>query len=128
MLLSLHDRDLHFAVMVMKAIKKTNKHTSHDIQDDEFFKAWLCVHCGRFLLPLLKQIFCCIICDECTDAANREHIYYVVPFTISDSVYGSTFFLTTGTHGMHVLVGRFFCLFVYLEFCIIKLIKKSLLG
>ena len=32
--------------------------------------------------------------------------YYVAPFTISDSVYGSTFFLTTGAHGMHVLVGN----------------------
>ena len=32
--------------------------------------------------------------------------YYVAPFPIiSDSVYGSTFFLTTGAHGMHVLVG-----------------------
>ena len=25
--------------------------------------------------------------------------YYEAPFTISDSVYGSTFFVTTGAHG-----------------------------
>jgi quinol-cytochrome oxidoreductase complex cytochrome b subunit len=34
--------------------------------------------------------------------------YLHAPFTISDSVYGSTFFLTTGFHGMHVLVGTLF--------------------
>ena len=30
------------------------------------------------------------------------------PFTISDSVYGRTFFITTGFHGFHVLVGTIF--------------------
>lgn len=32
-----------------------------------------------------------------------EYIY--CPFSISDSVYGSTFFITTGFHGLHVIVG-----------------------
>mmetsp|Transcript_16516 Transcript_16516/g.35719 ORF Transcript_16516/g.35719 Transcript_16516/m.35719 type:complete len:382 (-) Transcript_16516:367-1512(-) len=31
--------------------------------------------------------------------------YSQLPFTITDSAYGSTFFLTTGFHGMHVLLG-----------------------
>ena len=31
--------------------------------------------------------------------------YYEAPFTISDSVFGSCFFLTTGFHGFHVFVG-----------------------
>lgn len=34
--------------------------------------------------------------------------YITSPFTISDSVYGSTFFLTTGFHGFHVFVGTCF--------------------
>jgi len=34
--------------------------------------------------------------------------YYEAPFTISDSAYGSTFFLATGFHGIHVLVGTTF--------------------
>ena len=36
--------------------------------------------------------------------------YYEAPFTISDSVYGSTFFVTTGAHGGHVLIGSSFLL------------------
>lgn len=34
--------------------------------------------------------------------------YYEAPFSIADSVYGSTFFVMTGFHGFHVLIGRVF--------------------
>nr|AOY39648.1 cytochrome c oxidase subunit 3 [Scolytinae sp. BMNH 1040052] len=34
--------------------------------------------------------------------------YVEAPFNISDSTYGTTFFMTTGLHGMHVLVGTSF--------------------
>ena len=34
--------------------------------------------------------------------------YYDAPFSISDSVYGSCFFLTTGFHGFHVFIGTVF--------------------
>ena len=34
--------------------------------------------------------------------------YYEASFTFADSVYGSTFFLATGFHGLHVLVGTAF--------------------
>lgn len=40
--------------------------------------------------------------------------YYEAPFTIADGVYGSTFFVATGFHGLHVLIGTSFlivCLF-----------------
>ena len=45
--------------------------------------------------------------------------YVEAPFTISDGVYGSTFFLATGFHGFHVFVGTVFltvCLFRVIEF------------
>ena len=44
--------------------------------------------------------------------------YYEAPFTISDSVYGSSFFVTTGAHGGHVLIGSMF-LFV----CLYRLVN-----
>lgn len=34
--------------------------------------------------------------------------YYEAPFTISDGAYGSTFFVATGFHGLHVLIGTTF--------------------
>jgi len=34
--------------------------------------------------------------------------YVEATFTISDSVYGSTFFLATGFHGLHVIIGTIF--------------------
>nr|BAD89245.1 cytochrome c oxidase subunit 3 [Batrachomoeus trispinosus] len=34
--------------------------------------------------------------------------YYLAPFTIADSIYGSTFFVATGFHGLHVIIGTAF--------------------
>jgi cytochrome c oxidase subunit 3 len=42
--------------------------------------------------------------------------YLEAPFTISDGIYGSTFFLATGFHGFHVFVGTLF-----LGVCLIRL-------
>nr|AMW67948.1 cytochrome c oxidase subunit III [Stenobiella sp. YW-2016] len=36
--------------------------------------------------------------------------YMEAPFSIADSVYGSTFFMATGFHGLHVLIGTTFLL------------------
>nr|AOY39661.1 cytochrome c oxidase subunit 3 [Scolytinae sp. BMNH 1040065] len=45
--------------------------------------------------------------------------YIEAPFSIADSVYGSTFFMTTGLHGLHVIVGSSFLLI-----CLIRLYKN----
>jgi cytochrome c oxidase subunit 3 len=34
--------------------------------------------------------------------------YYEAGFTISDGAYGSTFFMATGFHGLHVIIGTLF--------------------
>lgn len=36
--------------------------------------------------------------------------YIEAPFTIADSIYGTTFFVATGFHGLHVLIGSSFLL------------------
>nr|QNE85693.1 cytochrome c oxidase subunit III [Phaonia tuguriorum] len=38
----------------------------------------------------------------------QAYEYIEAPFTIADSVYGSTFFMATGFHGIHVLMGTTF--------------------
>nr|YP_009937377.1 cytochrome c oxidase subunit III [Trigonopterus jasminae]QNT26861.1 cytochrome c oxidase subunit 3 [Trigonopterus jasminae] len=42
--------------------------------------------------------------------------YLEAPFTIADSVYGTTFFMTTGLHGLHVIIGS-----VFLLVCLIRM-------
>nr|YP_009526700.1 cytochrome c oxidase subunit III [Cacoplistes rogenhoferi]AXY63903.1 cytochrome c oxidase subunit 3 [Cacoplistes rogenhoferi] len=38
----------------------------------------------------------------------QAYEYIEAPFTIADSVYGSTFFVATGFHGLHVIIGTTF--------------------
>nr|AYR05130.1 cytochrome c oxidase subunit 3 [Coleoptera sp. ACP-2013] len=45
--------------------------------------------------------------------------YLEAPFSIADSVYGSCFFVATGFHGLHVLIGTMF-----LSICLIRLYKN----
>nr|YP_010564785.1 cytochrome c oxidase subunit III [Volucella inanoides]UZA61188.1 cytochrome c oxidase subunit III [Volucella inanoides] len=40
----------------------------------------------------------------------QAYEYIEAPFTIADSSYGSTFFMATGFHGLHVLIGTTFLL------------------
>nr|YP_010403064.1 cytochrome c oxidase subunit III [Acrolepiopsis assectella]UQV94870.1 cytochrome c oxidase subunit III [Acrolepiopsis assectella] len=40
----------------------------------------------------------------------QAYEYMEAPFTISDSIYGSTFFMATGFHGLHVMIGTMFLL------------------
>jgi cytochrome c oxidase subunit 3 len=49
----------------------------------------------------------------------QAYEYIEAPFTIADAVYGSTFFVATGFHGLHVLIGTTFllvCLLRHLNF------------
>lgn len=46
--------------------------------------------------------------------------YVEAPFTIADSVYGSTFFVATGFHGLHVIIGTTFLLI-----CLLRTIRNQ---
>lgn len=43
--------------------------------------------------------------------------YFACPFTMSDSIYGSVFFITTGFHGAHVVLGSIFIVVRWLRLC-----------
>nr|YP_010728546.1 cytochrome c oxidase subunit III [Helota thoracica]WEA76632.1 cytochrome c oxidase subunit 3 [Helota thoracica] len=45
--------------------------------------------------------------------------YLEAPFTISDAIYGSSFFMATGFHGLHVIIGTTFLLI-----CLIRHLKN----
>jgi cytochrome c oxidase subunit 3 len=60
---------------------------------------------GLFLTVVLGIIFTAVQAIEYIDA----------PFAFKDSIYGSTFFMATGFHGFHVLVGTIFLIICLLR-------------
>jgi heme/copper-type cytochrome/quinol oxidase subunit 3 len=45
--------------------------------------------------------------------------YISAPFGISDGVYGSAFYMLTGLHGCHVIIGT-----IFLFICFIRLLRQ----
>nr|QYH50550.1 cytochrome c oxidase subunit III [Papilio nephelus chaonulus] len=45
----------------------------------------------------------------------QAYEYIEAPFTIADSIYGSTFFMATGFHGLHVIIGT-----IFLSICFLR--------
>nr|QIN90104.1 cytochrome oxidase subunit 3 [Columbicola passerinae] len=54
--------------------------------------------------------------------------YFESNFTISDCVFGSVFFIATGFHGIHVLIGSLFILVSLIRICLNFMTKKNHLG
>jgi cytochrome c oxidase subunit 3 len=51
----------------------------------------------------------------------QAYEYFYAPFSISDGIYGSTFFMATGFHGFHVIIGT-----IFLTVCFFRLTKNHL--
>jgi cytochrome c oxidase subunit 3 len=54
--------------------------------------------------------------------------YIFAPFSIYDGIYGSTFFMTTGFHGFHVLIGSIFILICYIRLIKFQFNKEHHVG
>lgn len=63
---------------------------------------------------VLKGLFCTILLGSYFTAIQLYE-YQHAEFSINDSVYGSVFYLLTGFHGFHVLVGT-----IFLAVCFIR--------
>ncbi len=63
---------------------------------------------GLWLTILLGIVFSCV----------QAYEYIHAPFAFKGSIYGSTFFMATGFHGFHVLVGT-----IFLSVCLIRAYK-----
>jgi cytochrome c oxidase subunit 3 len=68
---------------------------------------------GLFLTILLGVYFTIL----------QGYEYIEAPFTIADSVYGSCFYMATGFHGLHVLIGT-----TFLAVCLLRLSLNHFSG
>jgi cytochrome c oxidase subunit 3 len=54
--------------------------------------------------------------------------YIHAPFSISDGIYGSLFYMMTGFHGFHVIVGTVFLIIAFLRLRLGHFTKEHHLG
>jgi len=62
---------------------------------------------GGDSLPALGSLALTVVLASIFTAL-QGYEYMSAPFSISDSVYGSTFYMATGFHGFHVIIGTIF--------------------
>ena len=60
--------------------------------------------------------------------ALQYYEYSEAPFTISDSVFGSAFYCSTGLHGLHVIVGTLFILVGFSRMLSFQLTRQHHVG
>nr|AVN67459.1 cytochrome c oxidase subunit 3 [Gyna capucina] len=85
---------LNTAILLSSGVTVTWAH--HGLLENNYNQALQ----GLFLTVILGIYF----------TALQAYEYIEATFTIADSVYGSTFFMATGFHGLHVIIGTTFLL------------------
>nr|APX40361.1 cytochrome c oxidase subunit 3 [Stylosomus ilicicola] len=74
----------------------------HSIMENNFKKSF-----QGLLMTIILGIYFTIL---------QGYEYIEAPFTISDSIYGASFFMATGFHGIHVIIGT-----TFLSVCLMRL-------
>lgn len=88
--------------------------THHSILNKNFLERY-----KRLILTIILGIYFTLL----------QLIEYIEsPFTISDSIYGSTFFIATGFHGLHVIIGTLFLLICFYRLNILHFSKFHHFG
>nr|QKV49092.1 cytochrome c oxidase subunit III [Proales similis] len=87
---------LNTIILVTSGVTVTWAH--HAIMANSFSRSFV----SLLITVLLGVYFLCMQWLEYAEA----------PFAMADSIYGSTFFMATGFHGMHVLIGTCFLFYV----------------
>nr|AIW06346.1 cytochrome c oxidase subunit III [Teloganodidae sp. MT-2014] len=85
---------LNTAILLASGVTVTWAH--HSIMESQFTQAFQ----GLFFTVILGIYFTILQGFE----------YWEAPFSIADATYGSTFFMATGFHGLHVIIGTSFLL------------------
>lgn len=108
-----------------------------DVWGLPFFNTWILLTSGFFLtyahqsliseqndetiwetmIWLYMTVFCALMFLGCQLGEYK----YGINFSWSDNVFGSIFYITTGFHGLHVVIGMFF-----LIFCLVRLVITTL--
>nr|AKQ49217.1 cytochrome c oxidase subunit III [Bryodema miramae miramae] len=83
---------LNTAILLASGVTVTWAH--HSIMESNYSQAIQ----GLFFTVLLGMYFTIL----------QMYEYWEAPFTIADAVYGSTFFVATEFHGLHVIIGTLF--------------------
>lgn len=83
---------LNTSVLLLSGVRVTWAH--HALTEGKYYR----ILCGLLCTVLLGVYFLFLQYGEYTETS----------FTIADGVYGSSFFMATGFHGLHVLVGTIF--------------------
>ena len=83
---------LNTLVLISSGVRVTWSH--HALIEGDYTESWI----GLFITCVLGIYFSMLQGLE----------YYEAPFRFSDGAYGSTFFIATGFHGIHVLIGTLF--------------------